>query len=359
MDFNKKLNKPNKLYIIFFSFVLFINIIFTTSAKANTFKITNLEISEPFDLNFNKEQVIDKGFREAFLELIAMLTTSKDKKKIENTSLVTIKGLIDSFTMGNEKFVNNEYQVEFDVNFDKKNTLNFFEKKNIFPSIPQNKNLLLIPVLVDIQTEQILLFTKNIFYENWNKNNKRYFLLKYFLPSEDLEDVNLLLQNSESIENYSFEKTIKKYDVNDFIITIIYKNKNELAILSKIQLNQSFKIDNQKFENIDLSKEEDFNLILKTLKTTYENYWKNINQINTSIKLPLTISVKANKYNKIKILENHLNELDLVSNFEILRFDSKNIYYKIIYNGSPNKFIEDMKEKSVEIKTENSIWEIK
>ena len=359
MEFNKKLNKPNKLYIIFFSFVLFINIIFTTDINANTFKITNLEISEPFELNFNKEQVIDKGFKKAFLELISMVTTSEDKLKIEDTPLVTIKGLIDSFTMSKEKFVNNEYQAKFDVNFNKKKTLNFFEKQNIFPSIPKKKNLLVIPVLVDTHTEQILLFNNNIFYEKWNKNNKKYYLLNYFLPSEDLEDVSLLSQNSKSIEDYNFEKTINKYDTKDFIIAIVYKNNNNLTVLSKIQLNQSFKIDNQKFTNINLSKEKDFDLILKKLKTTYENYWKNINQINTSIKFPLTISLKSNEYEKIRNLENILNELDLVSSFEISKFNNENIYFKIIYNGSPNKFIEDMRQKYIEIITQNTIWEIK
>ena len=98
-----------------------------------------------------------------------------------------------------------------------------------------------------------------------------------------------------------------------------------------------------------MSKEEDFNLILKKLKIIYEDYWKNINQINTSIKLPLTILLKANQYNKIQILENNLSKLDLVSSFEILKFNNENIYFKIIYNGSPNKFIDDMKEKNVEI----------
>ena len=359
MEFNKKLNKPNKLYIFFFSFVLFINIIFITSINANTFKITDLEISEPFELSFNKEQVIDKGFKKAFIELISMVTTSEDKQKIENTSLTTIKGLIDSFTMSKEKFVNNEYKAKFDVYFNKKYTLNFFEQENIFPSIPQKKNLLLIPILVDVQTEQILLFNNNIFYENWNKNNERFFLLNYFLPSEDLEDVNLLSQNSKTIENYNFEETIKKHDTKDFIITIVYKNNNDFSILSKIQLNQSFKIDNQKFNNINLSKEKDFNLILKNLKITYENYWKSINQINTSIKLPLTFSVESNNFKKVEILENNLNKLDLVSSFEILKFDNKNIYFKIIYNGSPDKFINEMKEKNVEIITQNPIWEIK
>ena len=358
MQIKKKLNNLNKLYIIFFYFVLFINVIFITSLNANSFKITNLEILEPFELNFNKEKVIDKGFKIAFLELASMITTSGDKKKIENTSLSTIKSLIDSFTMSDEQFVNNEYYTKFDVNFNKKNTLNFFEKENIFPSIPKKKDLLLIPVMVDLQLDQISLFTNNIFYEKWNNNRERYYLLNYMLPSEDLEDVDLLLQNSKSIEDYDFKKVIRKYDLNDFIIAIIYKNNNELTVLSKIQLNQTFKINNKKFKTINLFEEKDLNLILVNLKTTYENYWKNINQINTSIKLPLTISINANQHEKIQILENNLNELDLVSSFKILRINNHYIYFRIIYNGSPNKFLSEIQTKGIEINTQNQIWEV-
>ena len=358
MQIKKKLNNSNKLYIIFFSFVLFINIIFSTSLNASLFKISDLEIEEPFELNFNKEKVIDKGFIQAFHELISMITTSGDKKKIVDTELMIIKGLIDSFTMSNERFINNKYYVNFDVNFNKKNILSFFEKKNIFPSIPQKKNLLLIPIIVDVQLDKILLFSNNVFYEKWNKNNERFYLLNYLLPSEDLEDVNLLSQNSKSIEDYDFKEIIKKYDLNDFIITIIYKNNNDLKILSKIQLNQFLKIDNQAYENIELSNEKDLELVLTNLKISYENYWKNINQINTSIKLPLTITVNAIKHEKIQMLENSLNELDLVSSFEISKINNQNIYFKIIYNGSPNKLLNDMKNKNIIIMNQNQIWEV-
>ena len=358
MQIKKKLNNLNKLYIIFFYSVLFINVIFITSLNANSFKISNLEISEPFDLNFNKEKVIDKGFKAAFLELVSMITTSGDKKKIENTSLSIIKSLIDSFTMSDERFINNAYYTSFDVNFNKKNTLNFFENENIFPSIPKKKDLLLIPVMVDLQLDEISLFNNNIFYEKWNNNHERYYLLNYILPSEDLEDVDLLSQNSKSIEDYDFKKIIRKYDLNDFIIAIIYKNNDELTVLSKIQLNQTFKISNKKFKTIDLFEEKDLNLILVNLKTTYENYWKNINQINTSIKLPLTISINANQHEKIQILENNLNELDLVSSFKILKINNHYIYFRIIYNGSPNKFLSEIQTKGIEINTQNQIWEV-
>ena len=117
----------------------------------------------------------------------------------------------------------------------------------------------------------------------------------------------------------------------------------ELTILSKIQLNQSSKVDSKKFENINLYKEKDLNLILVNLKTTYENYWKNINQINTSIKLPLTISINATQHKKIQILENSLNELDLVSNFEILKLNNKIFTLRLFIMDHPISLLVKLK----------------
>jgi len=261
--------------------------------------------------------------------------------------------------MSNERFVNETYIVNFDVDFNKKNTLSFFNKKNIFPSIPIKKNLILIPVLVDLQVNNVFLFNNNIFYKKWNKKNERFNLLNYLLPTEDIEDLNLVSLNSNSIEDYDFKKIIKKYDLEDYIVVIIYKNKKELKILSKINLNQSFMIINKKFNNINLLNEEDFFSVLQELKITYEDYWKRINQINTSIKLPLTVSVNANQHNKIRILEGVLDKLDLVNSYEIINFNNQDIYIKIIYNGPPNKFINQMKSKNIILNTEKPIWKIK
>ena len=359
MQINKKLNNLNILYIYFFSSILFINIIFLTPIRADSFRILDLQVSEPFELNFNKEKVINKGFKQAFQELISQITTSGDKKKIKNISLVDIKNLIDTFTMSEERFVNETYTVNFDVNFNKKNTLLFFRKKNIFPSIPIKKNLILIPILVDLESDNVFLFSNNKFYKKWNEKNERFNLLNYLLPTEDIEDLNLISFNRESIEEYDFKKIIEKYDMEDYIIVIIYKNKKNLKILSKVNLNQYLKINNKTFDNINLSSEKDLLFVLQKLKTIYEDYWKKINQINTSIKLPLTILINAKQYNKIKILEDTLIKLDLVASYEIVKFNSENVYIKIIYNGVPNKFINELKAENIIINNEKSIWTIK
>jgi hypothetical protein len=210
--------------------------------------------------------------------------------------------------------------------------------------------------LVDTENESIYLFNNNIFYEKWNDIKKNYQLLNYLLPNEDLEDLNNIQEMSNSIETYNFISLIKKYDLKDYIISIIYKNKNEIKILSKINLNNSFKINNQKYSKVSLANEKDFNMILENLKNTYEDEWKKNNEINTSIKLPLTISIKSTDYKKIIYLEETLNSIDLISNFYILKFNNKFIQYKIIYNGSPKTFLNDMNNKYFDLVVDSSTW---
>ena len=346
-----------KVYIIFFITVLFLN--FSTSElKSSIFKVNDIEISEPFDLNFKKEKVIDKAFKEAFKQLIKMAVVSEEVTKLNNLKGYEIKNLIESFNIKDEKFIKNFYSAKFDVNFNKQNTLLFFEKKNIFPSIPRKKTVLLIPVYVDMQSNQISIFNDNIFYDNWNLNDERFFLLNYILPTEDIEDINLLLENSQSIERYNFEKTIEKYDLNDFIIVIIYKNYSELKILSKININNNLKIENQSFKNINIKDIKSLTEILINLKNTYENHWKDINKINTSLKLPLNISIDSSKYSKILKFENIIDDLDLVFSYEIARFDKDTIHYKLIYNGAPNKFLDDLDSRGMKINIENKNWKI-
>ena len=179
------------------------------------------------------------------------------------------------------------------------------------------------------------------------------------LPSEDIEDLNNIQRASSFIENYDFKNIIKKYDLEDYIISIVFKNKNEVRVLSKINLKNSLKVNSQTFKITNLNNEKDLMLILEKLKTTYENYWKKNNEINTSIKLPLTVSINSTEYDKILELEKMLNENDLISDFYILKFNNQNTYYKIIYNGSPNIFFNDMNKGNIKLVIENNIWIIK
>ena len=86
MQIINKLVTISKVYIFFISFVLFIIFFSTSFLKADNFKVSNVEISSPFDTKFNKNRVINEGFVNSFFNLISMITTSGDKEKIKKES---------------------------------------------------------------------------------------------------------------------------------------------------------------------------------------------------------------------------------------------------------------------------------
>ena len=99
------------------------------------------------------------------------------------------------------------------------------EKKNIFPSQIIKEKFLFIPVIINENGKSISIFSNNPIYDNWNKTNKRYQLINYLLPSEDLEDLNLIKEKLDIIETYDFNEITKKYFLNNSIISLIFIGK--------------------------------------------------------------------------------------------------------------------------------------
>ena len=69
--------------------------------------------------------------------------------------------------------------------------------------------------------------------------------------------------------------------------------------------------------------------------------------------------MSSKNYKRIIELEEVFSNIDLISNFYILKFDSNNTQYKIIYNGSPKTFFNVMSKNNFDLIMENSVWTIK
>ena len=109
--------------------------------------------------------------------------------------------MIDSFTISDEKFVNNEYFAKLETTFNKRKILDFLDKNNIFPSIPIKNKVLLVPILVDTEAREYSFISIIIFFIRIGiMKYKNHQLLNYLLPSEDLEDLNKIQEMSNSIE---------------------------------------------------------------------------------------------------------------------------------------------------------------
>ena len=205
----------------------------------------------------------------------------------------------------------------------------------------------------------MFVFSNNFILNNISENNQSFELLEYVLPSDDLEHLKLIKDNIKNIENYNFNIIIDKYLLNDYVIIFLFKNHDQLRVLSKINFNKKIFIDNKIFSDLNLEIIENQNKLIQKLKTIFEDQWKMVNQINTSIKLPLTISIENNESYKISKFEKILTEQDLIYDFNISKFDHKKIYYKIIFNGSPDVFFANMANFGYQFEFKDQVWILK
>ncbi len=347
------------LYIFFL--ILSLNIFFfsTANVKAKTYNVDNIEISRPFKINFDKNDVIDEGFNKAFSQLILSLIKHSDQKKIDQIKLNQIKSMIETFSIKEEKFIDDIYYVKLGVTFNKQKIFDYLEANNIFPSIPIKEKFLFIPIIIDENTKDLLIFSNNKIFEKWNENKENYHLIEYILPTEDLEDINIIKKNYENIEEYEFKEITNKYFLKNSIITLIFNNEDGLRVLSKITIKKNKNIKNQSFSKIDFNNPDQVDSLIQELKVLYEDSWKQSNQINTSIKLQLNIKIDSSKSELISNFEKNLSKKDLIYNYSISKFDQNFIFYKIIFNGTPDIFLKMMNNENYYFNKDDKFWILK
>tara|TARA_B100001027_G_scaffold80930_1_gene55432 strand:+ start:404 stop:1465 length:1062 start_codon:yes stop_codon:yes gene_type:complete len=346
------------LYIFFSTVALIIFFFSTEAVKAKSFEINDIEISQPFEINFDKNKVIDLGFKNAFFELIYSLIKSSDFKKIDSIKLNEIKSMIETFSIKEEKFIDKKYYLNLGVSFNKKKIFRYLEKKNIFPSQIFRERFLFIPIIINENGNNISIFSNNPIYDNWNKTNKRYQLINYLLPSEDLEDLSLIKEKLDIIESYDFDEITKKYFLKNSIISIITVGNNEVRILTKIYQDKNEIIKNNSFKNINIDNGADIDFLIANLKNLFDDTWKKLNEINTSIKVPIIIKIKNDDLKKSNNFELFLNEIDLVSDYSIQKFNKEFVFYEILFNGTVENFINIMKNKKYNLNTQKKVWMI-
>ena len=351
------MNCQKYLYIFFLTLALSLS--FFSTSKAKEFFIDEIEIQEKLENGFNKEKLINEGFIKAFEELMNKLVQSGNLPKTKNITLNEIKSMVETFTIKEEKFINQTYSLNLGVSFNKKKVFNFLDGKNIFPTEIKEEKFLFIPILLDQVKDDILVYSNNEIYNKWNSQNYKNFLLNYVLPTEDLEDLNIIRENSRDIENYDFEKIIEKYFLKNSIVAIIFKNEKEIKVLSKIYFKDEKIIKSNSFKNINFKNENKLNELILQLKIVYEDFWKEKNLINTSIKLPISIQINNKDYELSSKFEATLNKIDLISSFSISSFNKDFIFYEITFNGTPKNFLDIMQEKKFNFDTQNKIWILK
>ena len=347
-----------KKYIYIFILILIPCLIFSNKlfATENNFLVEDLEISEEFDLNFSKNKVIEKAFSKGFENLLFTILTSKDLPKVNNVNINEIKQLVENFKIKGEKFKDEKYIANFDISFNKKKLFSFLENRDLFISIPTKIDVFFLPII--IENNEILIFNKNLFYTLWLKNKKSNYLINYILPLEDIDELERYISKTQDIESLNILNISKKYNLENYIFSLFYKNTNKLNIFSKIKFHDNFTSTNLIFDNINLDNELLVNSYIENIKISFEDIWKKNNKINTSIKLTLEIVLETHDFNKISQFEKIVNKIDLISSFRIKKFTVNKNIYEISYSGNPYSLIKEFSNFDIPLIYDGEKWVI-
>ena len=154
--------KLKKLIFIILSATIFLSISISKSfSEENIFIVNDVKVEGVIDINFSRDQYIDKAFEKSFDMLISKILLTRDLDKINNLKLSKIKDLINSFQILEETYQKSEYKAIFKIFYNDIKLKKLFRKKNISFSQATNISAVFFPVLFineDLQT-----FNENFF----------------------------------------------------------------------------------------------------------------------------------------------------------------------------------------------------
>ena len=318
----------------------------------NIFNVNNVEISK--EISTNKEKLANQAFKKGFKELINRLLLEEDYKKISTTNLDQIKKLISYYQIKNkEKEENNS--VRFNIFFDKEKIHNFFYQKNILYSDIINTDMIIFPLL--ISDKQYFIYTKNYFYENWNKESSKD-LIQYTLPAENIESIQKIKLNRANIHEINIEDFFKEYSLENMAFAVININPNIAKVFLNIKTAGKKLNKNLLITNPGLNEEKFNNIIISKIKNAIRDLIKSQNLIDVRTPSFLNAEIKLNNKSNLVEFNDRLKKIDLIDSFYVQELNKDYVLVKIKYLGKINKIIKRLKDQNIDLNMREGQWQL-
>ena len=342
---------------IFLTATIFLFITLSKSfSQESVFTINNVQVGGRVDLNFSREKYLNKAFLNSFEILMTKILLTRDLKKMNVIELDQIKKLISSFQILKESYSKDIYKINIKILYNDIKVKKLLGQKNILFSQPENISAVFYPVLFidgDIQN-----FNENFFYRKWTEVTIKNELINFILPLEDLEDISRIIEMKNSIEDLNIDLFINKYDVKNYVFALMdYQNK-KLNIHLKTNFNNNKISKNISHEIKNINDEEKLNYILKDLKLTIADLWKEENLIN--MLMPLSVKLKFHQTNlkNLNELRKTFQKIGIIDNYTLEEFNINNSFFKIYYYGDPRKLKSELSKFGYQLENIEGFWQL-
>ena len=339
--------------------LLFIIIVFfkteTLFSKNELFNVNNIQIEKNDKITNTalSELAIKKGFN----QLISKILLDQDMYKLSNLNFSTIKQLVRYYQITNIPEKQNDKLLNFNISFDKNRIHDLFYKKEILYSEITDKELYILPIL--IKGNDILIFSNNYFYENWNKI-KNYDLIEFILPIEKIEIIKNINDNKSNLISLNISEIFEEYGNKNLALILIEDNNNSSekiyikTILQKKEISKNLKIKKQK-----LNTTEFYTKIIFETKKELTNLVKSNNLIDIRVPAFLNTKLDLNKKSNLVELNKRVKNIQSIENIYVQEFNKDYMNLRIKYLGKLNKLINNLKKENINLQLINDQWIIK
>lgn len=352
--FFKSLAKSIKITLFLLSFL------FTaTYSYSDAYRVENVIIQESFQ-NTKKfrQNLINKGIISSFQTLSKRILLESQFWKIKNIDSKLAKEMTRTVSLHGERKIDNNYEINLSVVYDKNKVKNFFNSRNITYTETVSQPIMLFPIIKENDT--ITIWENNFFSENWDKSKYPNYFVSFLVPEGDIFDQKNLVLNNTSIRDIDERLILQKYNLTNSLVVLIDLDTKKNNVQYKLNLSgiTYYKKFSKKFKGDD-SKESELLELIDEIKYSVENLWKGKNTAFSDSELSLEFTAPLKSLKQLNKLRNELLANASIKKLNTLEISSKVLKGRIYYTGSLKNLQEGLEDQSIFLKENFNSWVIR
>ena len=344
----------------YYKLILIILVVFFKTGNvlsiSNIFDVNNIEVEKKGKIS--NEVLANRAIKKGFKELINKILLDSDIKKLNELKFSEIKELVTYYQISDTTDINPiQEKIYYNISFSKDKMHDLFYNRGISYSEITNKDLFILPILK--KNNQVYVYNKNFFYENWNEFYNTD-LVEFILPLENIEIIQNINFNKNNLLNLELKNLFSEYSEKNLALVIIQDNNFEQEkIYLKSQIGGKSILSNIIIKKLNLSDQEFYKKIIINVKKELTKLVKSQNLIDVRVPSFLNAEIKIDKINNLVELNSRLKKIDSIENVYIQEFNNELVFLKIKYLGKIDKIIKKLESQNIILKLINDIWSIK
>ena len=345
----------NKIIFFFLIILLFLSKTQNIFSNEDTFTVDNIVIEGNINQTNNKNKYINIAFRKSFQKLITNILKLEDQKKILSTDTETIKSFVQNYRIIEEEIFQDKYKMKLSVSFKERSINEFFNNKGISYSAVSKLETIIYPIF--ILDSELQIFSGNKFFDEWN-DTKEFQDVNFILPVKNIDDLNFIKQNQDSLEEIDLSKLVDNYEIKNNAIVILRYDKDTLNVFIKTNFKNTKKYKKIKIIVKNLDEKKVREETISKLKFLIHDIWKEQNLVDASAPSYLTVNIKIENAKKLSQMIKKIENINLIKNFYITEFNKNNAKIKIKYLGKIKSLKNVFLDNGFILRGEDNEWSL-